>query len=343
MPSRRGHPDAGDAGPRHRPAPSCRSMALPITGRCGIEAAHRLDAVVVEVALGLEALPRTGLVVVVLGRPRPKRRRNDVGAERRLRHHAAMASPRGAVAGRGLVAVAAPHGGSRRMAPRRCAPGDRCAFACAQVAIGTMDWTRSGKVIATPALACPPSKPPRAQPAFHTEVVRPNQACAGPCTTRVVHREEADRMVNRLALLHDCRRRAAASGGRRGRRRFQIQLVERRHVDAQHVDGSVGRVRRRRSPSSLHPARPGIEIVSTSPGGVNNPLFRALSIRFFQSSCSWRVSIYGLTSAGVSFCRANGGGFAGKGWVGHACSPGTSLLRHGTLFDRPDRLAVRRG
>src|SRR5262245_14339750 len=82
-------------------------------------------------------------------------------------------------------------------------------------------------------------------------------------------------------------------------------------------------------PQFAPPCAPGNEIVSSSPGGVNKPLFRALSMRFFQSSCSCRVRRYGLTSAGVSFCRANGGGFVGKGWVGHACSLGTSLLPTG--------------
>src|SRR5688572_6571545 len=82
-------------------------------------------------------------------------------------------------------------------------------------------------------------------------------------------------------------------------------------------------------PQLAPPCAPGIEMVSRVDGGVNRPSLRALSIRFFQSSCSALVSRYGLTSSGVSVCFAKGGGLVGNGCVGHACSPGMSVFGTG--------------
>src|SRR5690242_8578661 len=78
-------------------------------------------------------------------------------------------------------------------------------------------------------------------------------------------------------------------------------------------------------PQFAPPCAPGIDTVSMSDGGVNNPRLRAFAMRFFHvSRCSW-VRMYGLMSSTVNDCRAKGGGAVGKGCVGHACSPGISL------------------
>src|SRR5688572_21789206 len=59
--------------------------------------------------------------------------------------------------------------------------------------------------------------------------------------------------------------------------------------------------------------------------GVYTPSFAALrSISFSRSRSS--ASRCGLMSFTVNFCRENGGGAVGNGWVGHDSSPGTSLF-----------------
>jgi hypothetical protein len=74
---------------------------------------------------------------------------------------------------------------------------------------------------------------------------------------------------------------------------------------------------------------PGIETVSINAGGVNGPSLRAFAIRpSIVSYCSGDSS-QGLTSSTPNVIFANGGGLVGKGCVGHACSPGTSLFGTG--------------
>src|SRR5262245_54562600 len=78
-------------------------------------------------------------------------------------------------------------------------------------------------------------------------------------------------------------------------------------------------------PQLAPPAFPGICIVLVAAGGVNSPLLTdvlTISVHFWRSASSER---YGLMSATVNACRANGGMTVGKGCVGHDCSPGTSV------------------
>ncbi len=93
----------------------------------GVEAADELVAVVVEVALDLEALPQAGLVVLALGQlPAEAVGERVVGPERHLGHHAGDGQPLvGTVAGLGVVVVAAaPAGVEPDRPPADRAPGD---------------------------------------------------------------------------------------------------------------------------------------------------------------------------------------------------------------------------
>src|SRR6185503_21273502 len=74
------------------------------------------------------------------------------------------------------------------------------------------------------------------------------------------------------------------------------------------------------------PLLPGMWIASLNPIGVKSPSFLAFAMRCLNWSRSSGVNMYGLTSSGVNFWRANGGGAVGNGCVGHTCSPGTSVL-----------------
>ena len=83
-------------------------------------------------------------------------------------------------------------------------------------------------------------------------------------------------------------------------------------------------------PQLAPPCAPGIETVSIpTAGGVNNPPLRALAILSFHDARSSGVRMYGLISFTLSDCLAKGGGLVGKGCVGHASSPGTSLFATG--------------
>src|SRR5689334_3720818 len=83
-------------------------------------------------------------------------------------------------------------------------------------------------------------------------------------------------------------------------------------------------------PQLAPPCAPGIATVSMpTAGGTNSPPFRALAMRSVHVARCSAVRMYGLISLSVSDCFAKGGGFVGYGWVGHACSPGTSLFSTG--------------
>src|SRR5687767_12736793 len=79
-------------------------------------------------------------------------------------------------------------------------------------------------------------------------------------------------------------------------------------------------------PQLAPPCAPGMATVSIpTAGGMNRPPLRALLIRSFHMARFSGVRMYWLISFPLSDCFAKGGGVVGKGWVFHACSPGTSL------------------
>src|SRR5579871_2030054 len=82
-------------------------------------------------------------------------------------------------------------------------------------------------------------------------------------------------------------------------------------------------------PQFAPPLLPGISMVLTSAGGVNNPRLRELATTSLNFATSFGSSKYGFTSSAVKVWRENGGGAVGNGCVGHDSSPGTS--ERGTL------------
>ena len=157
---------AASSPPRPRPT-SWRSIALPMSEvAVGVEAADELVAVVLEVALDLEALPQ--LEAVAERRAVGELAAEAVGehvvaAERDLGDHPGdRPGPRaGRRRARRRSSRRRATSGRARIARRPIAPqAICCAVACVHVAIGTIERTRSGYMIAHSSTCIPPIEPP---------------------------------------------------------------------------------------------------------------------------------------------------------------------------------------
>ena len=110
-----------------------------------------------------------------------------------------------------------------------------------------------------------------------------------------------------------------------------------RHLEAAHVEHAGRRIGRGAAPVRAAPRARELDVIPLVARRREHAVVGGVANGLRRRSCSSAL-MNGLTSSGLNTWRANGGGFVGNGCVGDDASPGTSLLRHGSFFDWPERL-----